>query len=880
MSQQDRILVDIDVEWHGKSPSGTVEVVNGSLESLRIVAGAGESGETSFRAAGGDERFRIRLAVRANPARIGRGATVVTIDEAGGPFSFRTVDVSEEFPIFLKEFQAVVLPGGSASTFAAVERELERRAGRTEIRRVEDAEETTWESAAARSQDFRCETLLGLARDQRIFTVTVDVETIHATRSLRFRPIRYNIPVGRGNGPRKDVKRRLDQGVLPILRATKRDGDITYELTFFATLAGKELTEENVRGTHYLVAERGLGMEHTPKQAAEREAAERAMRENPPDDLMLCYRLRALNTASAPRYAFFYVPTIVNTEAEWRQRRPEIGPNGELAVAGSLYGVATVGGQPWPKPEVAVLLKPGESIEAEYRLLHAPVPQEGDRVSGLVANLKRVPFERHLSEARAYWSKKLEAGARLDIPEQRIHEMAKAGLLHLDMITYGEQEGPLAATIGWYSPIGTESSPIIQFYDSMGWHDVAERCLDYFLAKQHDDGFMQNFGGYMLETGAALWTLGEHYRYTRDDEWVRRIAPKVKKSCEWIINRRRADSKDPQDPAAGLIVGKVADPEDPYRQFMLNGYHYLGLRRAAEMLANVDPPASLRYAQEAEAYRGDIRRALKWAMARSPVVPLGDGRWVPSCPPWAEGRGFCGLGVTDESAYTHGSIFARDSLIGPLYAVFTEVFDPGEPEAQFLVEGHYELMCQEGIAFSQPYYSRHPEIHLLRGEVKTFIKAFYSGIAGLADRETYTFWEHHFGASPHKTHEEGWFLMQLRRMLYMEEGDTLKLLPGVPRDYLAGGKRIALIGAKSYFGAVDFVLESRLDDDLAEFRVRVPEGKQRGLRRVAVRVPLPDGRRAVSVSGGRYDPESETVTIADFDTEAAVTLRFGGPGAG
>ena len=36
---------------------------------------------------------------------------------------------------------------------------------------------------------------------------------------------------------------------------------------------------------------------------------------------------------------------------------------------------------------------------------------------------------------------------------------------------------------------------------------------------------MQNFGGYMLETEAALWSLGEHFRYTRDLDWVMAIRP-------------------------------------------------------------------------------------------------------------------------------------------------------------------------------------------------------------------------------------------------------------------------------------------------------------------------------------------------------------------
>ena len=83
-----------------------------------------------------------------------------------------------------------------------------------------------------------------------------------------------------------------------------------------------------------------------------------------------------------------------------------------------------------------------------------------------------------------------------ELSEPILDNMISAGLLHLDLVTYGrESDGTLAPTIGVYCPIGSESSPIMQFFDSMGWHSVAERALQYFVDKQHDDGFMQNFGG-------------------------------------------------------------------------------------------------------------------------------------------------------------------------------------------------------------------------------------------------------------------------------------------------------------------------------------------------------------------------------------------------
>ncbi len=101
--------------------------------------------------------------------------------------------------------------------------------------------------------------------------------------------------------------------------------------------------------------------------------------------------------------------------------------------------------------------------------------------------------------------------------------MMKAGMLHLDMASFGnEPDGPLAAVVGVYTPIGSESSPIIQYYDSIGRPDLAERSIMYFIEKQHDDGFMQNFNDYMLETGAVLWNVGEHFNYTRNKNGRRR----------------------------------------------------------------------------------------------------------------------------------------------------------------------------------------------------------------------------------------------------------------------------------------------------------------------------------------------------------------------
>ena len=49
------------------------------------------------------------------------------------------------------------------------------------------------------------------------------------------------------------------------------------------------------------------------------------------------------------------------------------------------------------------------------------------------------------------------------------------------------------------------------------------------------------------------------------------------------------------------------DPEDHFRQFMLNGLSYVGIRRVSEMLKEIDSKESSRLEREAEAWKQDIR---------------------------------------------------------------------------------------------------------------------------------------------------------------------------------------------------------------------------------------------------------------------------------
>ena len=115
--------------------------------------------------------------------------------------------------------------------------------------------------------------------------------------------------------------------------------------------------------------------------------------------------------------------------------------------------------------------------------------------------------------------------------------------------------------------------------------------------------------------------------------------------------------------------------------------------------------------------------------------------------------------------------------------------------------------------------------------------------------------------------------MQTRWMLWMEQGDTLKLLAGVPRAYFEDGKHIEIQRAASYFGPVSLKTESKLSEDRIEATMECP--LDRGLKRVELRLPHPQGRRPTSVTGGKYNPDTETVTVEPFHGRAEIILGFG-----
>ncbi len=847
--------------------SGTLEIRNGTLVSPR--------------------EFHSVMSVEAETSgaklSVGAHQGIVTVLREKDSFSFNLRDVSSETPIFIPEYHAAVVPGTDLRSYHETASDLTGRGGISDFARMENEPEENFEHAAARNRKMDCPVWLGLGRDMRIFHVSPRISTLshpdydyHSWGRISTFCHSWRRPadpetedydakndivfdIGPGTDCCPVLSKRLEDGFLPILHAVQDNRSIRYELTIFVTNEKAPLAPGSVRGTAPAAAFRNTGgnMDCFEDAAARR----RIMEANcgAQDEEPLCVvHIEAVNVSKACAYAWF--KTACFSDPKFKSLRPSFH-DGMRMLGNRVAAVSRINGKPAEDEEAAVLVRPGKSAVFEVIVPHAALPIErGAALAGL-------DYRAHLEGCRKFWRAKLQAAAKIILPERQMNERIQAGLLHMDLNMLGLSEsGPLLAATGCYSPIGTESAPMIQFYDAVGETDMAERALDFFFLRQREDGFIQDFARYESETAPVLWTAAEHFRLTGDRAWLRRTASSLKKSCgfilRWIASNRKEEYRG--TPLYGLASGKFSDPEEFLHGYLINIENCLALDGMRRTFAEEDPEYSAMLGKELALFRTDLLASLEYSAAHAPVIPFADGTWGPLMPPFAEYTGGISHYADGGCWRTHGMIASRSSAL--LHLGLTGLLPMNGKFMTMLLKANQHPATTENAALSQPYTYRHDICHLRRGEVKLFLKAFYNQLSAMSDPETYDFYEHYWGASEHKTHEEASFLMQIRWMLYFEEGETLKLLPAVPRNYFRPGSRIEVRGMRSGFGKLNLETVSSDSEIVCRFEI------ERAPKKVTVRLPHPELLRAASCSGGAYDPESETVSAAG--AEGTIRLKF------
>jgi hypothetical protein len=520
-------------------------------------------------------------------------------------------------------------------------------------------------------------------------------------------------------------------------------------------------------------------------------------------------------------------------------------------------------------------------------------------------------YDKKREEVIRFWKGALEKGMQLNVPDGMLNNFYKAVLMHifltvqrdvgtgLDMCPCGTYD---------YNMFANETAVQVRLLDMMGLPEDAWRCLRPIVELQGSKPFPGRFQdksaifhgvridaehdythhGYNLNHGWILWTLAEHYLFTRDQQFLRAQLPRILKAAEWIISERQATKQQEEDGTQvweyGLLpAGQLEDNEEFQYWYAVNAYAYRGLRAAALAVSDIDREKGSHLLDEAAQYREDIRRAALRSMAVAPVVPLRDGTYVPMVPPRTS---------------VHGREFGwiRNILYGPHAMVDCGVFAPDEEITTWTLQDLEDNLFMAGDSLSIPdsdwfsrggaalqpnlvntfvsYVERGQPLQALRAINNTFAMSFYPDVTA------FTEWVPALGKSGgpfYKTSDEAAFVTWLRLMLVRESGEDLVLTSAVPRAWFAPTKAIEVKGAATLLGQVGFRVAS--DSDQGMIRARLDLHARKELKNVILYLRHPDQKkmRQVEVNGQPWkdlNVEGEWIQIPKWEGTAEIVAHY------
>lgn len=748
----------------------------------------------------------VQTVVNRDPNTFDR--TLVTLKNGTNWFTFKMDDLKNG-ALYLPEYGAAILPDNDHRDYSAVARDVQHAGQKTLYDRIAQMPEQTWTSAwngmppkksriafvlgnDGGRQKFRLdgngeisfrwddEYMKGLpARD----TPRLDLETSPVQ-------VRFGLPD-------KPAERHIEDESIPTcITAWERDGVRIVQTAFATTLDG-------------------------------------ARADAPPPAPDACavamLRFEFTNTTARPRVADLPITVLSDTNDEHLRldRQGFIWNDNELrgqVIANHLPAVST-NQLDWNIPLAAHETR---SVIVKFPYLPLIEPSEATALAAL-------DFDRERAATGDYWRRVLNQNAQLTTPEPELTDFYRAVAGHL-LINCEIEPGSNRrfARVGSfrYGVYPNESCMMVLDLDRRGYHQIAEDCLDTWLRYQGTAGLPGDFdstngvlygahgyesGGYNQDQGWILWTLAEHYRFTRDAAWLRRAAPGIVAGADWII-RETARTASRSDLSRGLLPpGDLEDISDWWTWLSTSCYTWRGLDGAAWALEQIQDPNAPRIRAAADAYHKNLVDHFLAASARAPVVRLRDGTAVPQIPSYVQRRG-----------RSFGWIC--ETLEGAMHLIITKAIDPKSVQAQWILKDYEDnlfLSDQYGYQvndFDKYWFGRggmsmqaclllDPEAYLDRDNVKQALRAMFNAIALNHFPDVHMNAEHALPemgdwlGDVYKSSDEANVCGWLRKLFVREDGDALLIGQAVPCNWLKPGQKCGIENTATYFGKTSIIYQ-------------------------------------------------------------------------
>lgn len=840
-------------------------------------------------------RTGLRLTVQyTEHPRQSADRTILTIRSGNNAFGVSLDDILAEKGIYVRPLGVFVGDVISGGTFRSYIESGRMRPGQDIISRVSSQLEQSLEKATSQipalaltgragSHPFRYYPLgfpgsrekYGLDYNGNLFISKRGAKAMKEdTARMLWDGDQIYFRIGTGDVPdfrerEHSARQELLDGWLPLITTHWEDRGLVFEEQAYSTLLDASLNDQQLRGDEPSIAMLKIDVRNSRPVPA-------------PARLWL-----EIDPREESRYDNGLLLGVANVGSRYSQPRLRAAlhaSQGSIAVQEDNSGRAAVWNVIVPARESRTL-----TLAVPFRTFESKNDQE---------RVRRFDYAARLEETLDYWRKQAASGVHMQVPDAELNRFQRAVLQHILVSTEkdlktGYDMCPCATYD--YNMFANETAIQARLLDMLGLQNWAWRCLKPIVELQGSKPPQGRFtdtsaifhgvrvdaehdytqSGYNLNHGWILWATAEHYFFTRDKKWLRSVASHLIRASDWITRERQATKRylnsGERVPEYGLLpAGQLEDNEDFEYWFAVNAYAYRGLRAAAEALSEIDPETSSRIAKEAADYRTDIRAAAMRAIAVSPVVPSRDGTFVPAIPPRT-------------SLHGRDQGWIRNILYGPLTLVDCGVFDANEPVATWILKDYEDnlFMSDESMGvpdrdwFSrggitlQPNLVNTPVIYMERNELPQAIRALYNtfAVSYYPDVSAYTEWVPSLGTGGgpfFKTSDEAAFLIFLRLMLVREQGDSLCLNCGAPRQWLRTGAVTEIEQAPTYFGHIGFRIESHLDERFVDAVITC--AADLSAREVELHLRPVNGKEisSVQVDGKKwenFDAVNEVVTL-------------------
>ncbi len=501
---------------------------------------------------------------------------------------------------------------------------------------------------------------------------------------------------------------------------------------------------------------------------------------------------------------------------------------------------------------------------------------------------KAASFYEDLLKMRAGWERSLAPGMQIDIPDQRISDMARHSLVREMMTRIGAfpKYGVFDRSYGGSEHDGFPDTFTVDTSAMLAWglFDLARAYIDnYFTWFVRDDGSILYRGPETGQFGRMLTVVAQYANYTGDAPLLLKHRRRLDAIARRLLDLRAQALRLQHDaPAYGMVAGwseadACLDPDPPrYMQpyFSNSTEAARGFEDLGAVWENLGrkkhQPELVSWGQQLQREGQELAKDIQTAITRSLLTNT-----VPPCLP----------SIAGATEPFHVAV-ARDKLDPQFrsYRAWMEMLFSGNltrEQVQTLVKyraAHHDIILGMPTVYGHNthewggFLSYGHGYGLLQHDfAREYLLLLYSLMAHQYTRGSWTAPETRsldpkLFAAPYCSPAQMTVPLLTRWMLVFEEpdADVLWLAKATPRKWLEDGKTIAVSNAPTRWGKVSYTFHSELHARKIIAKISLPTMPKSAL--VKLRLRVPEGQKIRSVTAGdkpweQFNINEETVTV-------------------